>query len=641
MPTYTTPGVYIDEVPATGPITGVGTSTAAFLGPALQGPVMVPTKITSWNQFKNIFGGYITSPRCFLAYGVQGFFQNGGSGSVAYIVRVGTAAQAFLDLSDRGGGTGKSLRVRALQEGTAGNLLSVQVQDAQIVTTAQALRASGTVASAANNIVTLQNAADAANFRPGDIVTIQGTTERATIDRIRAPQIFLLSNLTGNYNSGAVRIADLVPNQTSFRVAPGTGLEAASVIQINQGATKENAVVSTIGPGFVTLSQGLVNTYTMATADAPVGIQSFEFSLIIRAPSLPDEVFTNLSMDPRHSRYFSKIVNSVSVNVWLADPPSTAVPPNNRPAAMAAATVLAGGTPDNLNAISWSNYTDAIDTLTLIQDVNTVCIPDRTDPAVQQALIAHCQTLKNRFAVLDAPSSAPPYGVGSVTEQRAGLDSASGYAALYYPRLSIPDPQSTTGDTLLVPPSPFIAGIYARVDQNVGVHKAPANEIVTGALGLERPLTETDMGQLNIAGINVIRAFPNRTQPTVWGARTTAPAAEAPWRYINVRRLFIYIEESIKEGIRWAVFEPNDLGLWQKLKRTISEFLTRVWQSGALFGATADQAFYVKCDEDLNPPPVQALGQVFVEVGIAAVRPAEFVIIQIGLWDDGSKVSES
>ncbi len=636
MATYTTPGVYIEELPATGPISGVGTSTAAFIGQALSGPIKVPTKVTNWTQFKNLFGGYIVSPRRYMANAVEGFFRNGGT--VAYIVRVGTAKSAHLDLNDRAAGL--SLHVEALLEGTAGNLVSAQVQDAQIVPAGLALRAEAPFANAANNIIQLSVPADAAKFRPGDVITINGSTERATIDRIRLDQIFLQSNLTAVFAGGTVRIANLIPTQTTFRVSSANGLEAGSSIRIQQGGTQEFVVVDSMLGGFATLSTGLVNTYTMAAADTAVSVQSFEFNLIIRSPASPDENFLNLAMDSRHSRYFGKVVDSDWVSVQLATPPSAAVPPTNRPAVIGA-TNLAGGTADNLGAIGATDYSDGIDTLALVPDANLLCAPDRTDATVQQALIAHCETLGNRFAILDAARGAAPFGPGSVIQQRAGLESARGYAAFYYPWLSIPDPQSTTGDTLLVPPSGFMAGIYARVDQQRGVHKAPANEMVTGPLALERVFSETDMGQLNIEGINLIRTFPNRTRPTVWGARTTNPPAEAPWRYINVRRLFIYVEDSIRSGIRWSVFEPNDLALWEKLKRTIGEFLTRVWRGGALFGATADEAFYVKCDAELNPPSTRALGQVFVEIGIAPVRPAEFVIIRIGMWDDGSKVSES
>jgi phage tail sheath protein FI len=636
MPTYKAPGVYIEELPAIGPISGVGTSTLAFIGPALKGPIKVPTKITNWSQFKDTFGAYISAPRHYLAYAVEGFFKN--RGTVAYVVRVGTATRAFFELDDRA--TGKALRVEAREEGTAGNLLTVQIQNAQIVTAAQAARAEATVSSAANNKITVTSATDAANFKPSDVVTIQGTAERVTIDRIRGADIFLTTNLTGTHSSGTLRIANLIPNQATFRVASGSGLEAGSVIQISQGGTQENKVVENLAADFITLNQGLTNTYTMASADAAVNIQSFEFNLIIRGPSQPDEPFVNLSMDSRHSRYFGKIVNSVSATVKLPDTPSVAAPPDNRPAALGA-TNLAHGTADNLAAITGTHYQDGIDTLTRIDDVNILCIPDRTDQTVQQAMIAHCENMGDRFAILDPARNALPFGAGSILDQRANLESQRGYAALYYPWLGVSDPQGSNGQTIMIPPSGHIAGIYARSDTQVGVHKAPANEMITSALSLERQLTETELGELNIEGINVIRTFPNRARPTVWGARTTAPAAEAPWRYVNVRRLLLYIEESIEEGIRWAVFEPNDLALWEKLKRTIGEFLARVWRDGALFGATPEEAFYVKCDEELNPEPVRALGQVIVEVGVAPVRPAEFVIVRIGQWAGGAEITES
>lgn len=632
---YKTPGVFIEELPATGPITGVGTSTGAFIGPALKGPINMPTKITNWSQFKDYFGEYISAPRHYMAYAVEGFFRNGGT--VAYIVRAGTATRAFRKLDDRG--TGKALRVEAKEEGTAGNSITVQVQDAQIVTTAEAVRAEATIVDAANNRIQVTSATDAANFLPGDVITRNGTTERATISRIRGDEIFLESNLTGSYTSGTLRIANLIPTQRTFRVQNGSGLEAGSVIRISQGGTNEDKFIDKVLSGFITLSQGLTNTYTMASGDAAVQIQSFEFNLIIRTPGQPDETFENLSMDSRHSRYFSKIATSNSVTVRLPDTPSMAIPPDNRPAVLAASP-LSGGTADNLSAISSSHYSAGINALVRVDDVNILCIPDRTDTTVQQAMITHCENMGDRFAILDPSSNAPPFGAGSILDQRKNLESKRGYAALYYPMLYIADPQGGNGQTILIPPSGHMAGVYARSDAQRGVHKAPANEIIKGALKLERKLTDTEQGEVNVEGVNVLRVFPNRARPYVWGARTTAPAAEAPWRYINVRRLFLFIEESIQEGIQWAVFEPNDLALWEKLKRTISEFLTRVWRSGGLFGATPDEAFYVKCDEELNPSYVRALGQVFVEIGIAPVRPAEFIIIRIGMWEGGSEVSE-
>jgi phage tail sheath protein FI len=207
--------------------------------------------------------------------------------------------------------------------------------------------------------------------------------------------------------------------------------------------------------------------------------------------------------------------------------------------------------------------------------------------------------------------------------------------------LDIRDPTTRNGTLLRIPPCGHVAGVYARVDEQRGVHKAPANEMIRGALGLERKLTDNQQGNLNLAGVNVIRTFPDRARPIIWGARTTVKKSVTDWIYVPVRRLMLYIEESIEEGIRWAVFEPNNLILWKKLKRTITEFLTRVWRSGALFGDKAEDAFYVRIDEALNPPSTRALGRLYIEIGVAAVRPAEFIIVRIGLWDGGAQTLES
>jgi phage tail sheath protein FI len=190
---------------------------------------------------------------------------------------------------------------------------------------------------------------------------------------------------------------------------------------------------------------------------------------------------------------------------------------------------------------------------------------------------------------------------------------------------------------LTKPPSGHIAGVMSRSDNQRGVHKAPANEPVRGAVDLAYTLNDTEQGALNQRGINALRVFPGQP-PLVWGARTLTDGTT--WRYVNVRRLFSFVEDSILAGVRWAVFEPNNTGLWKGLERSIVEFLTRVWQSGALFGRTAAEAFYVKIDEELNPQAVRALGEVFVEIGMAPVRPAEYVVVRIGIQDGGARVNE-
>jgi len=654
MPDYTSsaPGVFIEEIPATGPIAGVGTSTAAFIGPALSGPIGVPTQVTNWTQFKTLFGDYPVAPNImsYTPYAIRGFFSNGGT--VAYMVRVGSAQNAFLNLNDRATtGASTTLVVTAQREGKVGNSIQVTVQDSQIVNSAQnatATKARAPISSAANNTVTLTNSSDVLQFSVGDIITIEGSTERAQINQITGNQLVLASNLTGTYGATAfVRIADLIANQKIFRIQNNAGIEPGSVINLTQGAVQESHVVDSLVNGFVTLNgTGLTNTFQLAQASPNVVVTTLEFTLLVSQPSGQppvSETFSNLSMDPRHSRYFGRVVNSILVNVALPSVPDVQPPPNNRPAVIAA-TNLSQGVDDNLGSIGVNQYQNALTALTRVNDVNLVCVTGSLDPSiqgsVQSAVVTHCEQMGDRFAILDAALGSSTTGTNSLSAQRGAITSMRGYAAMYYPWILVNDPASPTGNgTVLVPPSGYIAGIYARSDSQRGVHKAPANEFINGALDLEVNLNDTDQGQLNAAGINVLRTFSGQ-RPNVWGARTTAPKDQTPWRYINVRRLFIFVEQSLLAGLRWAVFEPNDTSLWKKLERTISEFLTRVWRSGALFGNKASEAFYVKIDEELNPPSVQALGQIIIEIGIAPVRPAEFVIVRIAMWDSGSQASE-
>ncbi len=245
--------------------------------------------------------------------------------------------------------------------------------------------------------------------------------------------------------------------------------------------------------------------------------------------------------------------------------------------------------------------------------------------SVQQAMIDFSERTRYVFSILDCPPNLTPQ---EVYEWRMDMNYDTTRAALYYPWVQVGD-QLRAGKTKFVPPSGLLAGLYARVDDTRGVHKAPANEIVRGALGLEINVTKGEQDMLNPVGVNCIRSFPGRGI-RVWGARTLT--SDPAWRYISVRRLFNYIEASIERSTQWAVFEPNDYMLWGRLNRDITAFLKNTWRSGALFGRTPQDAFYVKVDEELNPVEVRDLGQLFVEIGIAPVKPAEFLIIRIGQW---------
>lgn len=282
----------------------------------------------------------------------------------------------------------------------------------------------------------------------------------------------------------------------------------------------------------------------------------------------------------------------------------------------------------------------ALTNLRAFTDVSMVCVPGVVELAQQKKVLAHCEDLADRVAILDgAPDSDPLKSSGPLQKQRAGLVSKNGFGALYWPWIQIMDPTAPADNPTLMstPPSGHVAGLIARSDAQRGVHKAPANEPVVGAIGLDYLLDNTAHGTLNNLNINALRLFPGRP-PLVWGARTLTDGTS--WLHLNVRRLISFIEDSIVAGTRWAVFEPNDAALWKRLELSVSEFLTRVWQSGALFGATASQAFYVKIDEELNPASTRALGQVFGEIGVAPVHPAEYVVFRIGMWDGGAQVTE-
>jgi phage tail sheath protein FI len=652
------PGVYIEEIPATGPIAGVSTSTAAFIGPTLFVPVgniNEPTLVTNWTQFKTRFGEYNKSPRLYLPHAVRGFFDNGGT--LAYIVAV--AAAQGMEFSDRASGTAIRVAVAAPD----GSNVKLEVQDGPVVpasANAKVVKARAPIASAAAAAVTLQNVADGALFQPGDWITIDAagptpTTERAAIDSIQAGppvQLVLKTALSATFpNTASVRLADLALNQRSFRVQPKTGIEAGSAIHLAQATTQADAVVDAVNGDFVTLAApGLSSAFKLGGTDDVI-VSTWEFTLIVTKDGQAPVTIANLSMDKRHSRYFLNIVNGTAnspVKVMLPAQPSTQPPPNNLPKVIPA-TNLAPGLVNTTAGLGVNAYQPALDALTRVDGVNMVCAPDAAgNTDVQAKVLAHCETMRDRFAIFDpAPTNpgAPDPGTDQVVAQRPKLDSNNpasgpGFGALYFPWIVINDPTSASGsDPLLVPPSGHIAGVYARVDDARGVHKAPANEFINGAVDLERVINDTDQGVINDLGINALRIFPGQARPVVWGARTTALKDDVPFRYINVRRLFLFVEKSIQAGIRWAVFEPNDLSLWKKVDRTIREFLTRVWRSGALFGKTASDAFYIKIDEELNPPAQRALGILTVEIGIAPVRPAEFVVVRMAMWDGGSSVS--
>ena len=321
-----------------------------------------------------------------------------------------------------------------------------------------------------------------------------------------------------------------------------------------------------------------------------------------------------------------------------------------------------------------------IDLLEEIDEVAIVAAPGYSDPASYDALLTHCEKLHDRVAILDSPEEVAniasltrvatvpaPRRTGQPVEGSPGgpsdtpasptrsrpqaepapespppptglrpRQSDGGYGALYFPWITVRDPLSGRG-LINVPPSGHIAGIYARTDASRGVHKAPANELIRGALGVTYRVTHEEQGELNQNGVNCIRLFVSEGI-RVWGARTLA-ASSSEWRYLNVRRLFNMVEEAIARGTRWVVFEPNDMPLWKAIRRDVNAFLTLLWRQGALMGQTPEEAFFVKCDAETNQPEVIDAVMVVIVICIAPLKPAEFVIFRISQGGGGAQTA--
>src|SRR4051794_4817113 len=518
MPTYLTPGVYVEEVPsANKPIEGVSTSIAAFVGLAPGGPVNTPMRISNWTQFAKIYGDPNEPDNgpfmegAYLAHSVYGFFQNGGS--PCWIVRVGddgggAAAAPRAALPAAADATVETYRVVALDSGNGD--VSVEVTEEP------------SAGDGADKTYTVKVSAGSENEEYTGLTTKKGRSNLAT---------------KVNASSKLVKVEETGASLPEAQRAPATGSYKLSAPSIDPGKVKP-----THFEGDVAKRQGMG------------GLAAVDEITIVCMP----------------------------------------------------------------------------DIMTLAEGDGDVQMRD-----LQGKMIAHCENAGDRMAILDSPPNLLPQEVLEWRMNTAGYDSK--FAALYYPWIEVMNP--LTNQPMMVPPSGHVAGLWCRTDATRGVHKAPANEVVMGANGLGFQITQAEQGGLNKVGINCIRAFPGRGI-RVWGARTMSSDPE--WRYINVRRLFNYVSESIMEGTQWSVFEPNDEKLWIQLRIAASNFLTRVWNDGALFGSTPDQAFYVKCDSETNPPEVIEAGQVICEIGIAPVKPAEFVVFRLSQFSggEGAAVSE-
>jgi phage tail sheath protein FI len=510
MPTYLSPGVYVEEVEAgSRPIEGVGTAVGAFIGLAAKGPVNRPTLVTNWSQFTGAFGDFIEGS--YLAHAVYGFFQNGGGS--CYVVRVGAEGNGDEDLALPSGATARlgPYEVQATEGGAAGNDLSVEVADASDGSAEDSFKV---VVKRAGQVVEEYD----------NVTTKRGRQNVAT---------------TVNASSKLVKLTD-----------------------VGGGATEP------LSRGSVSLTGG----------------------------GVPPPAAEPVAVTP--STYVGDAGDRTGFGGLEAVTPVTMV-----------------AAPDLLAAFQRGMI-----------DLEGV-------KAVQLAMIAHCELMGNRVAVLDPPPGLNAQAAREWRMELAGYDSK--YATLYWPWIKVFDPAS--GTNTLVPPSGHVLGVWGRSDDTRGVHKAPANEVIRGVIDLELNITAKEQELLNPVGINCIRSFPGRGI-RIWGARTLS--SDPAWRYVSIRRLFNYLEESILNGTQWAVFEPNDRALWAKIRRTIAAFLVNEWRKGALFGSTPDEAFYVKCDDETNPAEGIDAGQVVCEIGVAPVKPAEFVIFRLAQFSGGASLTE-
>ena len=581
MAEYLSPGVYVEEYDSGAtPMQGVSTSTAGFVGLAERGPVIgQPQLVTSFADYKRMYGGYLSEAAYgnnrFLPYAVEQFFANGGAR--AYIMR------AVPGDAKAGSRTAGVLKITAANPGAWAEDLRVTVTPASKAKT-QVLAVNGAD-------LTLKNAD---GFNPGDVV------------------------------------------------------------ELFDGKTAAHATVKSVLDKVVTLDAPC----TLDVADTKVGtakyIKTCEITLTARLGETV-ETFENLSLKPDAlNNVCVKTAKSdlICVEVTAAKAPAAPAPKEKdkdgkeipAPAPKAASIVpyeLCGGSGSEMVLTLQGGSNGSVLTVTpdafLGKDdgpgkrtglqafqengnVSIMAIPGVTAPEVQASLIAFCENKKSCFAILDVPMELKK--TNDVANFRDMYDST--YAAMYHPWLEMYDAGAKR--SAYFPPSGAMAGIYARTDIERGVHKAPANEVVRGCTGLSCAYNEGEQDILNPIGVNLIRSFTGRGI-RVWGARTIS--SNGLWKYLNVRRLFIYVEESIKANTNWVVFEPNSTTLWNRVTRTIETFLATCWRDGALAGSTPSEAFFVECGPTTMTQDDIDNGRLICQIGIAPVKPAEFVIFRI------------
>jgi hypothetical protein len=497
------------------------------------------------------------------------------------------------------------------------------------------------VAVAANATDQLITLATVQGLAANDTVTVNGT--QYNVDTVTPPAFAITPAVpAGQTWEAGTSVRRLRPANDVNNLGPTINVRNASqlyenaLVELDNGALKEVRTVLSISGDVVTLSADLANAYfednRLRVIEAEVNVQ-YRRDFAVEA----DERFTNLRLIDDHSlSYFVTHVNTLSTLVDIEADAGLSIDTLGEFSSVGPAAAnspemhwadLAGGA-DNLNGLTVDDFVGVdggsgartgIEALQDIDEISICLAPGIWSSTVHSALIQHCEMLKDRFAILDPQDNLSIEGIREVREV---IDTK--YAAIYYPWIEVRNPSVRRNEEIA--PSGHLAGIYARVDVERGVHKAPANEVIRGITRIAQDVSKREQDMLNPKGINALRLFPGRGN-RVWGARTLS--SDSSWKYINVRRLFLFVEESIDEGTQWVVFEPNDEPLWARVRQTVSNFLTTVWRSGALQGTKPDEAFFVRCDRSTMTQDDIDNGRLIVLVGIAPVKPAEFVIFRI------------
>ncbi len=637
MAEYLSPGVYVEEFDSgIKAMEGVGTSTAGFVGMAKKGPVKgTPVLITSMADYQRRFGGYLSERDYgnlrFLPYAVEQFFNNGGSS--CYVMRV-CGGEGTTDGPKSAEGSLKCkltektfLKLTASNPGAWGNGVAARFR----LITRNKTKVRGPVADDGGKII--YELEDASWFQADDLVCLQ-QAERGKpfcfglVKEVDGTKVILqwqgseAKNLQFPENAGG--------GGTQGGGSPengGTGEGGGST----GGGTGEGGG-SAEGGG--TQGGGAPGSDPKPKAVPAVFMYLAEWEAAVWDDTMVEQ-YEGVSFHPGRSNYVEHMLKKsrlVSAEAAVANLAADGIEGFiGKDHEMCFELQLSGGSDgkinkDEVDAAMYLGKDGVPDERTglaaflTLSDVSIMAIPGIVDKAVQSALVSHCEGQGNRFAVLDMPLDCKD--VSELQEFRENVDSS--YAAMYHPWLTCYDVLAKR--SVHMPPSGAVAGIYGRTDNARGVHKAPANEVVRSCTGLSVNYNEAEQAKLNPKGINLIRALPGQGI-RVWGARTCS--SDGNWKYVNVRRLFIFIEESIRVNTNWAVFEPNDEMLWSRVEGTIRVFLTTQWRNGALAGAAADEAFFVNIGKSTMTQDDILNGRLICVIGVAPVRPAEFVIFRI------------